>query len=111
MTHKRIDALIAMRAIQLLPAGVMVRDEQGICTQHGAVHPNEGVLPDAQPRKEPVQHNPQIIQRIRFAQIMQRRTDQLQFHRTSPMAITQGKRQDENNQPRQNDRNPKGTQA
>ncbi|EKM94136.1 hypothetical protein C211_13310 [Stutzerimonas degradans] len=70
MTHERIDALIAMRAIQLLPAVGMVREEQGSRTQHGAVHPNEGVLRYAQPRKEPAQHSPQIIQRIRFAQLM-----------------------------------------
>ena len=111
MTHKRIDALIAMRAIQLLPAGVMIREEQGSGTQHGAVHPNEGVLPDAETRKEPAQYSPHIIQRIRHAQLMQRTPDQLQFHGSLRQQSRKAKRQDENDQPREYAKNEKGTQA
>nr|WP_312253779.1 hypothetical protein [Stutzerimonas nitrititolerans] len=110
MVQERIDALIA-RPIQLLPTGVMVRDEQGRCTQHGAVHPNEGILRDAQTRKESAQDSTQIIQRIRFAQLMQRTTDQLQFHGCLRKQSPKAKRQDENDQPRRYDKNEKGTQA
>lgn len=89
----------------------MVRDEQGSRTQHGAVHPNEGVLRYAQPRKEPAQHSPQIIQRTRFAQIMQRTPDQLQFHGSLRQQSRKAERQYVNDQPRQYAKNEKGTQA
>lgn len=89
----------------------MVRDEQGSGTRHGTAHPNDDVLPDAQARKEPTQYRPQIIQSARAARLIHGTSDQLQFHRKSPGAITQGKSQDEVNQPCQCDNNPKGTQA